>query len=380
MTNEKVYKKPLGQLQLEKFCKSHNNLIINYISKLYDGIDFKIKLMTNKETYLKRNTHCGAHICVETSNGNDYYYLTTSRKDYLCQNFLTINSNLLPLIKKCTFNYKILLFSGGKIYRFNQWIFDNDIKENENGFVNIPLIEAEDVYNYSIGDFSTPDHYVDIKWECLGYVRYSQKFDMHKKQITICTNYVGCRRMNFDSIVKAYAALTGVEVKDGKVVGKPVANAAYKKSYVTFRRDIKAGSLLLTDANGKEFKATIISSVVPTVATEAPAEVTTSILVEKPSTTNSDVVIASDVQENCNNGNVGGQRRLDKELNIIADKLAENETIKYTSAEIQKAVVSFGSNRNMLAAYTLGLTEKGLYKEATYAAKVFEALNSVDFN
>ena len=81
-----------------------------------------------------------------------------------------------------------------------------------------------------------------------------------------------------------------------------------------------------------------------------------------------------------NTENTGGQRRLDKELDIIADKLAEKETVKYTSAQIQKTVVSFGSNKNMLSVYIDSLTEKGLHKEAEYASKVFDALNNIDFD
>lgn len=376
--DKKVYKKPLGQLKIEKFCSDNNNLIQNYISYLYKDFNYKIKLMTNKDAVTNRNSHCGAHICVETAASNDYYYITTSRKDYYCQNFLTININLLGLIKQATFNYKILLFSYGKIYRFDKWIFE-DIEKNENGFVNVPLTEAEDVYTYSADDFRTPKHYVNIRWDKLGYVRYSQKFDMHKKSITIVASEYKYKR-TFDSIVKAYASLTGTKVENGKVIGKPVENAAYKKSYVTFRREIKAGSLLLINDCGKTFKASIFSNVIQPVATEAPAEVTTSILVVEQLTTNIDVVIASDANENCNTEKTGGQRRLDKKLDVIADKLAEKETEKYTSAKIQKTVVSFGSNKNMLDVYILGLTDKGLHKEAAYAAKVFDALNNINFD
>ena len=76
----------------------------------------------------------------------------------------------------------------------------------------------------------------------------------------------------------------------------------------------------------------------------------------------------------------GGQRRLDKQLDNIAEKLVEKETIKYTSAKIQNTVVSFGSNKNMLSAYIDSMTEKGPHKEAEYAAKVFDALNTIDFD
>lgn len=377
MTKEKKFGKPLGQLKIEKFCSDNNNLIQNYISYLYKDINYKIKLMTNKDAETNRNSHCGAQICVSTAASNDYYYITTSRKDYYCQNFLTINTNLLGLIKQATFNFKVLLFNNGKIYRFDKWIFDD--KENKNGFVNVPLNEAEDIYTYSNDDFRTPEKCINIDWSKLGYVRYSKKFDMHKKSITIVAPEYRFKR-TFESIIKAYAALTGAKVENGKVVGKPVANAAYKKSYMSFRRDVKARSLLLINDNGKTFKASIFSNVIQTVETEAPAEVNTSILVDNNKTTNIDVFIASDANENCNTEKTGGQRRLDKKLDIIADKLAEKETEKYTSAEIQKTVVSYGSNKNMLDVYILGLTDKGLHKEAAYAAKVFDALNNINFD
>lgn len=376
INKEKVCKKPLGQLKIEKFCSDNNNLIQNYISYLYKNTDYKIKLMTNKDATINRNTHCGAHICVETPTSNDYYYITTSRKDYYCQNYLTINVNLLDLIKQATFNYKILLFNYDKIYRFDKWALDN-IEKNENGFVNVPLDEAEDVYKFSRDDFSTPKKYINIKWERLGYVRYSEKFDMHKKAITICTDYIGWKRREYDSIVKAYAALTGTKVKNNKVIGKPVPNAAYKKSYVTFRREIKTGSLTLINESGETFKAAVFFPVTTPVVTEAPAEVTTSILVVNKTTTNIDVVIND--YENCNTRK-DGVKRLDKQLDNIAEKLVENDITKYTPAEIQKTVISFGSNMNMLAAYIESLTEKGLQKEAAYAAKIFDALNNIDFN
>lgn len=373
---EKVYKKPLGQLKIEKFCSDNNNLIQNYISYLYKNTKYKINLMTNSNDATNRYKHCGAHIYVETPASNDYYYITTSRKDYYCQNFLTINENLLELVKQSTFNYKVLLFNNNKIYRFDKWAFDN-VEKNENHFVNIPLTEAEDVYTFSKDDFRTPKKYISIKWEMLGYVRYSKKFDMHKKQITIVSPEYRYKR-TFDSMIKAYAELTGVKIEDGKIIGKPVSNAAYKKSYMSFRRDVKAGVLLLTSDGSKTFKASVYFNVVQSVETEAPASVNTSILVGNNKTTNIDVFTSE--QEHCNNKNIGGQRRLDKQLDNIADKLVEKETVKYTSAQIQKTVVSFGSNKNMLSAYIYSLTEKGLHKEAEYASKVFDALNNIDFD
>ena len=85
-------------------------------------------------------------------------------------------------------------------------------------------------------------------------------------------------------------------------------------------------------------------------------------------------------QNKDNNKKDGGQHRLDKQLNVIAKKLVEINTSKYTPAEISKYVASLGSNKNMLDVYIESLTKKGLQKEATYAAKVFDAVNNIDFN
>ena len=384
INKEKVYKKPLGQLKIEKFCSDNNNLIQNYISYLYKNTDYKIKLMTNKEASLNRNEHCGAHICVETPTSNDYYYITTSRKDYYCQNYLTINVNLLDLIKQATFNYKILLFNGGKIYRFNKWALDN-IEKNESGFVNVPLDEAEDIFSYTKDDFSTPKNKVNIKWEMLGYVRYSKKFDMHKTKC--CLIYDHAARILEDGreteaihISKVFSTVKDLYnfLNKCKVLSKPVSERAFykylKRGYVeTNINGVKERIYLATEKAARQPQFT---GCYP----EAVAHRALSILVDKQLTTNIDSAQQVVQQVEDNNKKVGGQNRLNKQLDNIAEKLVENDITKYTPAEIQKTVISFGSNKNMLAAYTESLTEKGLQKEAAYAAKIFDALNNIDFN
>lgn len=380
---EKHYKKPLGQLKIEKFCSDNNNLIQNYISYLYKNTDYKIKLMTNSDAATNRNSHCGAHIYVETAASNDYYYITTSRKDYYCQNFLTINTNLLPLIKQATFNYKVLLFNNGKIYRFDKWVFDD--KENKNGFVNIPLDEAEDVYKFSNDDFRTPEKYINIEWHMLGRVRYSNKFDMHKKPVYIELNG---KRVEYQSVESAWANLS-FHYKDnnGKwQLGKGRTDGdvqMYRKGFTSFKNDLRKKTIEIYVSETKALRANI-----DYVAenSETACKAVRSILVVDNNTTNIDQT--ESVCENRNNEKDGGKRhcakrldkKLDKELDIIADKLAESETVKYTPADILRTVASYGSNKNMLAAYTLSLTEKGLYKEATYAAKLFDAVNNINFD
>ena len=350
----------------------HRDVIINHIRKVHQNSN--IKVMTNKDETLNRGKHFGAHILVDKS----YYYITFSRKDEYCEHYFSINENLLKSLKHCNEDWHLLLINNGKVHTFDaKSIVENAKLFNETTY-KVPFSAEAYVQDADFRYAYNNETECKIDFKFLGNVRYSKKFDMHNKPITICTNYLGNKKMKFDSIVKAYAALTGVKVENGKVVGKPVENAAYKKSYVTFRREIKAGSILLVDANGKEFKATVFG-VVPTVETEAPAEVTTSLLVVDNNTTNKEVVTSDN--KNCNNGNVGGaEARLDKQLNTIAEKLVEINTSKYTPAEISKYVASLGSNKNMLDVYIESLTKKGLQKEAAYAAKVFEAINNIDFN
>lgn len=381
---EKVYKKPLGQLKIEKFCSDNNNLIQNYIYNLYKNTKYKIKLMTNADDSTNRYKHCGAHICVETPASNDYYYITTSRKDYYCQNFLTINENLLGLIKQSTFNYKILLFNSNKIYRFDKWVFD-DIEKNESHFVNIPLTEAEDVYTFSNDDFRTPKKYISIKWEMLGYVRYSKKFDMHKTKCCLIYDHSARlledgRETNSIHISEVFSTVKDLYdfINKCKVLSKPVAMRAFykylKRGFVeTNINGVKEKIYLVTEKAARQPQFTDCYP-------EAVARCALSILVDNNSTTNIDSAQQAVQQKKDNNEKTGGQRRLDKELYIIADNLAKKETVKYTSAQIQKTVVSFGSNKNMLSAYIDSLTEKGLHKEAEYASKVFDALNNIDFD
>lgn len=363
--------------------------IINHIRKIHPNSD--IKVMTNKSEMLNRAQHFGAHICVGSSH---YYYITFSRKDEFCERCFSINSNLLKQLHSAVNkDWHLLLITGGYIYTFDaRTIIDNAkcvCTETDTYKVSLDAANSKDDidFRYAYNDEST----YNIDFTYLGIVRYSKKFDMHKKQITICTNYVDNRRVTYDSIVKAYAALTGAKVENGKIIGKPAANAAYKKSYKSFLREVKAESLLLIDANGKEFKATVILSVVPTVGTEAPAEVSTSLLVDNNTTTNSDVDIASDDQENCNIGNVADKppvnssrttsnRKLaeeDKLINTLAQRMVDKqETL--SEQDIKKAVVGFGLNKHMLEAYVEGLKDKNLLREAVYATKLFDILNNVE--
>ena len=342
----------------------HRDVIINHIRKIHTKSN--IKVMTNKDDSLNRGKHFGAHICVD----NHYYYITFSRKDEYCEHYFSINENLLKLLKHCNEDWHLLLISYGKVHTFDaKSIVENAELFNETTYkvplsVEISCTDAD--YRYAYNDES--ENVIDFKF--LGNVRYSKKFDMHRKQVTISAPDYKFKR-TYKSQVEAYAALTGTKVENGKVEGKPVANTAYLKSYKQFLRDIRDNKLYLMSDNGTSFQVTVVTETVDT-------NVSTSLLVDFKSTTNRDV--DTSVNESCNISNVGGQNRLDKQLDSIAEKLVERDVVKYTPAEIQKSIVSFGSNKNMLEAYIESLINKGLHKEATYAAKVFDSLNSIDFD
>lgn len=219
----------------------------------------------------------------------------------------------------------------------------------------------------------------------LGYVRYSKKFDMHKTKCCLIYDHSARlledgRETNSIHISEVFSTVKDLYdfINKCKVLSKPVAMRAFykylKRGFVeTNINGVKEKIYLVTEKAARQPQFTDCYP-------EAVARCALSILVDNNSTTNIDSAQQAVQQKKDNNEKTGGQRRLDKELYIIADNLAEKETVKYTSAQIQKTVVSFGSNKNMLSAYIDSLTEKGLHKEAEYASKVFDALNNIDFD
>lgn len=348
----------------------HRDVIINHIRKVHQNSN--IKVMTNKDETLNRGKHFGAHILVDKS----YYYITFSRKDEFGEHYFSINENLLKSLKHCNEDWHLLLISNGKVRTFDaKSIVENAKLFNETTY-KVPLSAEAYVQDADFRYAYDNETECKIDFTFLANVRYSKSFDMHKKPITISAPDFRFRR-TYKSKIEAYADLTGAKVENGKVVGKPVSNAAYLKSYKQFLRDIRDNKLYVIGDKGTSFQVSVVAETVDTK--QLAANVSTSLLVLDKNKTNREM--DTSVPDNCNNGNVGGAKaRLDKQLNTIAEKLVEKESTKYTPAEIQKTIVKFGSNRNMLTAYIEGLTEKGLQKEAAYAAKVFEAINNIDFN
>lgn len=342
----------------------HRDIIINHIRSIHQKSH--IKVMTNKDDSLNRGKHFGAHILVD----NSYYYITFSRKDEYGEHYFSINENLLKSLKHCNEDWHLLLICYCKVHTFDaKSIVENAKLFNETTY-KVPISVETSCVDACYSKTSNKKTEYEIDFTYLGNVRYSKSFDMHKKRITISAPEYRFKR-TYKSQVEAYATLTGTKVENGKVEGKPVANAAYLKSYKQFLRDIRDNKLYLINDKGTSFQVSVVTESVDT-------NVSTSLLVSNQNQTNSDV--DTSVNESCNISNVGGQNRLDKQLNIIAEKLVEKESTKNTPAEIQKNIIKFGSNRNMLTAYIESLNEKGLQKEAAYAAKVFEAINNIDFN
>lgn len=368
MTNKTEIKDPFKE-RLNKY----RDVIINHIRSIHQNSHIKVMTNDKDNEALNRRKHFGAHILVDSS----YYYITFSRKDEFCEHYFSINADLLKKLKHCNEDWRLLLISYGKVHTFDVKAIVENAKLFNKTTYKVPLSAETSCVDANFSKTSGKKTEYKIDFEHLGNVRYSDKFDMHKKQTTISAPDYRFKR-TYNSQIEAYANLTGTKIVNGKIEGKPVSDAAYKKGYSQFRRDIRDNKLYLLSDNGTSFQVSVVTKSV--VTKKLASEVNTSLLVENQSTTNREVFIASDANENCNNGKAGGQRRLDKELNVIADKLAEKETVKYTPAEIQRTVISLGSNENMLATYILGLTDKGLHKEAAYASKVFNALNAIDFD
>lgn len=359
----------------------NRDVIINHIRKIHPKCN--IKVMTNKNVRglkdgtLNRGKHFGAHLYVN----DHYYYITFSRKDEFCEHYFSINTNLLELLKQCNENWHLLLISCGKVHTFDaKAIVENAQLFNETTY-KIPLSAESSVTDADFRHTYSEESECIIDFKFLGNVRYSKKFDMHKKQVTIVAPEYRFRR-TYSSQVEAYISLTGTRTVNGKPEGKPVSNAAYKKSYPQFLRDIRNNKLYLIADNGTSFPVSVVTESVVT-------NVTTSLLVENISTTNSDVVIASDVNENCNNGMAADKQpnkskavkkeklaETDKLYNAIAQKLADKEQ-HISEQDIKKAVLNIGSNRYILEAYVEGLKEKHLHKEAVYAATLFDLLNTI---
>ena len=388
MTNNETKTTNLFKERLNK----HRDVIINHIRSIHQTS--YIKVMTNKDEYLNRIKHFGAHILVD----NSYYYITFSRKDEYGEHYFSINENLLKSLKHCNEDWHLLLISNGKVRTFDaKSIVENAKLFNETTY-KVPLSaetsckEADYRYAYN----NETECKVDFTF--LGNVRYSKSFDMHKTKCCLIYDHASRvlddgRETNAIHLQQVFSTVKDLYdfLKKCDVFSKPVSMRAFYKY-------LKRG-FVETNINGvkeKMYLATEKAACQPQFSScypEAVAHRALSLLVSNQNQTNRDSAQQAVQQTKDNNVDVADKQpntyktvakeelaKVDKQLNTIAEKLVEKESTKYTPAEIQKTIVKFGSNRNMLTAYIEGLTEKGLQKEAAYAAKVFEAINNIDFN
>ena len=359
----------------------NRDVIINHIRKIHPNSN--IKVMTNKNVRglkdgtLNRGKHFGAHLYVD----GHYYYITFSRKDEFCEHYFSINTNLLELLKQCNENWHLLLISYGKIHTFDaKSIVENAQLFNESTYKVSLSAESSKTDADFRHAYSKESEYI-IDFTFLGNVRYSKKFNMHKKQVTISAPDYRFKR-TYSSQVEAYNNLTGTRTVNGKPEGKPVSNAAYFKSYKQFLRDIRDNKLYLINDKGTSFPVTVVTETVDT-------NVSTSLLVGNISTTNREVDIASDVNDNCNIDMSADKQpnkskavkkeklaEIDKQMEILAQKIAAKQE-SVSEQDIKKTVLRIGSNRYMLEAYVDILNEKHLHKEAVYAANLFYLLNTI---
>lgn len=372
-TNYNKYKTSCyGHFSSIEFLNKYKNPILNFIYKDNNNNygKFDIFLMTNKDSLgitkeqLNRNKHLGAQFCARSTHNITYYYFTQAIWQDKAGNYLSLNAEQCNLIKRnTTDSFKVILINSGKLYIFEN--FSEDIVDGHK----VPLECAIKSYEICKADFRKPVLGSTIKVGGLGGVRYKpmKGNQLHAKKITIIAPEYRYKR-TFKSIVEAYASLTGTKIVNGKIEGKPVANAAYAKSYVTFRRDIKSNKLQLINEKGEAFPVSIVTDSVGIRKDDH------NTIIGGFNSRNNSVVVTSD-NKNCNIGN--RRQSLDKIMDKLADKLVETVEQTISEQDIKKAVLNFGSNRNMLQAYTDALNDKGFVKEAVYAAKLFDILNNI---
>jgi hypothetical protein len=370
MQNNKKY---FGRENLIKNISSHRNALVNYFYKTHKGY-YNILIMNGSCDELNRNKHCGAAFCVKNNNDTSdvtYYYITSSVTEINDNSYLTLNANLIPLVKKTSDNLKFIALNDKGMFIIDKKTVIDAVKPT-----NIRISKCDLEYHYYNNNEPLKKTNFDPKY--ITEVRYVEnKNNQHAaKEITISARGYYRWKQTFSSIIKAYSKLTGVKLENGKLIGKPVANAAYKKSYPQFRRDIKENKLCLIAENGTSFPVTVI-----TKQPEHPVKDDHNHIIErfrKPY--NMDMVKVD--QGSCNTKNKAEPvdaktKYVDKNIDTLAQKMKEYSV---SEQDIKKAVLSFGSNRYMLQAYVDGLKDKGCFKEAVYAVKVFDALNTINFD
>ena len=334
------------------FLEDHTNKIQAFFK------DSKsIKVLDGSSNELNRYKHSGAQLLVD----GVYYFFTTSQFNDNNHLYLTLNKGQIKYIEESEDIFKVVL-----INRNNFTIFDKlhiiDDRVTLHKIEMVPLECADEIWPLRM----LPSTLSFKTLQPVSYGAYKINNKFHSKTIIIkAPEYKFTRK--YKSIVEAYCSLTGTKIDKTthRPVGKPVENAAYKKSYKSFLRDIKAENLQLINNKGHSFKA--VTEIVDNF-------VHNNYIIYN--NIYNIVEVDTSVTENRNNKQIGGSH-FDKQLNKIADKLVESEENNVSEQSIKASVLSFGSNRNMLKAYIDGLHNKGCDKEVDYAMKLFDLLNTI---
>ena len=347
--------------QFKYFLEDHKNKIQAFFEK-----STSIEVLDGSCDRLNRYKHAGAQLLVD----GVYYYFTTSQFNMANHLYVSLNKGLFEKIKTNQDPYKVVLINRNNFTIFDKWniIEDNIISNYKNKIPVVSLDYAESIWPLRM----LPSTLDFTKLSPVSYGLYKKDNKFHAKKIRIYAPKYKYDR-TFNSIVQAYATLTGTKIskETHRPVGKPVSNAAYKKSYRSFDRDIKAKRLSLINDKGITFLAIVEFVDTTKVSTTTILDININNIVDVDTSKQ-----ASRVTKNRNTVNSVTARKMGKQLDILADKMAENVKTM-TEKEIKLAVINIGSNENMLQVFVESLHERGLDKEAVYAIKVFDALNNI---
>ena len=366
-----------GHFSSIEFLNKYKNPILNFIYKDNNNYGkFDIFLMTNKDSLgitkeqLNRNKHLGAQFCARSINNITYYYFTQAIWQDKTGNYLSLNDEQCNLIKRnTTDSFKVVLINSGKLYVFEN--FSEDIVDGHK----VPLECAVKSYEICKADFRKPVLGSTIKVGGLGGVRYKPMDgnQLHAKQIRVT---VGSKSFIYASVEAAWSKLS-FHYKDkttGKwLQGEPKDDSVvpFPFSLVTFKRCLKKGACRIFVNETTEREATLEYVTKPSSIRK---DDTNTIIGGVKSANNSDSVTSDDCKIR---NNVNNRRSLDKLLNKLADKLVETVEQTVSEKEIKAYVLKCGSNQHMLQALTDALNDKGFVKEAVYAAKLFDILNTI---
>ena len=341
----------MKQNKFKYFLEDHKNKIQSFFKDAKS-----IEILDGSCDRLNRYKHAGAQLLVD----GVYYYFTTSQFNIANKLYVSLNKGLVEKIKTNQDPYKVVLINKNNFTIFDKWniIENNNISDYKN---KIPVVSLECAE--SIWPLRTLPSTLDFTK--LQAVRYSwedkKNNQLHAKKIRLWSQTYHFDK-TFASRQKAWEWLVKCEV--------------YNKAKRQFYKDLKAEDCMIQiKNNGKKEaihfqlleKSSFSTVANPKVAQSAPSSILDNNIYNIDDS-------APVVQQDMNNTRKKASL-LDKQMDVLAEKMA-NKVESYTESDILLALLKFGSNENMKKVYILGLYEKGLYKEAEYASKMFDVLKN----